>query len=144
MSKNIQKIWVLGMVLSSAALFSQIKEEKLILDRKREPEVRKIEKKKTSVETIKNYPPEEKSQNPVNYNLTNVPAASDFATSTIEGEDISPKLGSDYQDNYLQFGMGNFGKVLFDGNVSYILESKTEVGADAHVLSTSGLKGDYP
>lgn len=143
MNKKVQIISLLCLGISQVA-FSQIKEEKLILDRKREPEVRKIEKKKTSVETIKNYPPEEKSQNPVNYNLTNVPAASDFATSTIEGEDISPKLGSDYQDNYLQFGMGNFGKVLFDGNVSYILESKTEVGADAHVLSTSGLKGDYP
>src|SRR5690606_11960062 len=68
----------------------------------------------------------------------------DFTTSTIEGEDISPKLGVDYQRNYLQFGMGNYGKVLFDGNVSYVMENKTEVGADAHVLSTSGLKNDYP
>ena len=143
MNKKVQIISLLFLGISQVA-FSQIKEEKLILDRKREPEVRKIEKKKTSVETIKNYPPEEKAQNPVTYNLTNVPAASDFTTSTIEGEDISPKLGSDYQDNYLQFGMGNFGKVLFDGNVSYLLESKTEVGADAHVLSTSGLKEDYP
>ena len=143
MKKRVQIISLLFLGISQIA-FSQIKEEKLILDRKREPEVKKIEKKKTSVETIKNYPPEEKSQNPVNYDLTNVPAVSDFTTSTIEGEDISPKLGVDYQRNYLQFGMGNYGKVLFDGNVSYVMENKTEVGADAHVLSTSGLKNDYP
>src|SRR5690606_24495259 len=87
--------------------------------------------------------PEEKAQNPVTYDLTNVPAVSDFTTSTIQGEDISPQLGVDYHRNYLQFGMGNYGKVLFDGNVSYVLENKTEVGADAHVLSTHGLKDEY-
>ncbi len=130
------------MLISSASVFSQIKEEKLILDRKREPEVKNIEKKKTSVESVKNYPPEEKSQQPVNYDITNVPAVSDFKTSAIQGEDISPKLGKDYHRNYAQFGMGNYGKVLFDGNFSYILENKTEVGADAHVIRTSGLK-DY-
>ena len=58
-------------MVSSTAVFSQIKEEKLILDRKREPEVKKIEKKKTSIETIKNYPPQNKkiedSLNPVSY-----------------------------------------------------------------------------
>ena len=42
------------MLVSSTAVFSQIKEEKLILDRKREPEVKKIEKKKTSVVAEKN------------------------------------------------------------------------------------------
>ena len=143
MNRNIQKIFFLGIMVSSLSAFSQIKEERLILDKKREPEVKKIEKKKTSVETIKNYPPEEKSQNPVSYDITNVPAVSDFRTSTIEGEDISPKLGKDYQSNYVQFGMGNYGKVLFDGNVSYTLENKTEIGADAHVVRTSGLKNQY-
>ncbi|WP_185140082.1 TonB-dependent receptor [Chryseobacterium lacus] len=144
MSKNIQKIWVLGMVLSSAALFSQIKEEKLILDKKREPEVKKIEKKKTSVETIKNYPPEEKSQNPVQYQITNVPALSDFQTSTIQGEDITPKIEADQYQNYARFGMGNYGKVLLDGYATYQLNPQTEIGLDAHVLSTHGLKNEYP
>lgn len=128
------------------SLFSQIKEERLILDRKREPEIKKIEKKKTSVETIKNYPPQSKKiEDSLNlkYDITNVPAVSDFKTSTIQGEDISPKLGKDAQNNYLQFGMGNYGKVLLDGNISYLLQNKTEVGADAHVLRTSGLKDDY-
>ena len=55
MNKNIK---ILSLVLVGIAQFSlaQIKEERLILDRKREPEVKKIEKKKTSVETEKNYP----------------------------------------------------------------------------------------
>lgn len=123
--------------------FSQIKEEKLVLNKKREPEVKKIEKKKTSVETIKNYPPEEKSQNPVKYSITDVPAVSDFKTSTIQGEDVAPKFDGTAQNNYVQFGMGNYGKILLDGNVSKTLENKFEVGADVHLLSTSGLKKDY-
>ena len=61
MNKNIK---ILSLVLVGISQFSlaQIKEERLILDRKREPEVKKIEKKKTSVETEKNYPPKEKEQ----------------------------------------------------------------------------------
>ena len=143
MKKNFQKIIGLGLLLISTAAFSQIKEERLILDKKREPEVKKIEKKKTSVETIKNYPPEEKSQNPVQYDIQNVPAVSDFETSTIQGEDVSPKMGSEYHKNYVRFGMGNYSQILGDANVSYLLENKTEVGIDAHVLSNHGLKEDY-
>ena len=123
--------------------FSQIKEEKLILDKKREPEVKKIEKKKTSVETIKNYPPEEKSQNPVKYIITDVPAVSDFKTSTIQGEDVAPKFEGSSQNNYFQIGGGNYGRFLMDGNISKTLENKLEVGADVHFLSTSGLKKEY-
>lgn len=137
------RIFSIGLLVFSTAVFSQIKEEKLILDRKREPEVKKIEKKKTSVEKEKNYPPEAKSQNPVTYEITNVPAVSDFRTSTIQGEDISPKFDADYQNNYFQIGMGNYGKILADGNISATLENKMEVGADLHFLSTSGLKNDY-
>ncbi len=143
MNLKIQNIFLLGMLVSSTAVFSQIKEEKLILDRKREPEVKKIEKKKTSVEAEKNYPPEAKSENPVEYNITDVPAASDFKTSVIQGEDISPKFDADYQNNYFQIGMGNFGKILADGNISTTLENDIQVGADLHFLSTSGLKKEY-
>ncbi|WP_313002209.1 TonB-dependent receptor [Chryseobacterium gleum] len=142
MNKKIQILSILFLGVSSVA-FSQIKEEKLVLNKKREPEVKKIEKKKTSVETIKNYPPEEKSQNPVKYTITDVPAVSDFKTSTIQGEDVAPKFDGTAQNNYFQFGMGNYGKVLVDGNVSKTLENKLEVGADVHVLSTNGLKKDY-
>ena len=133
-------------MVSSTAVFSQIKEEKLILDRKREPEVKKIEKKKTSIETIKNYPPQNKKiEDSLNlkYNITDVPAASDFKTSTIQGEDISPKFDANYQNNYFQLGMGNYGKILADGNMSTKLENNMEVGGDVHFLSTSGLKKDY-
>jgi hypothetical protein len=51
MNKNIK----ISLVLVGISQFSlaQIKEERLIFDRKREPEVKKIEKKKTSVETEK-------------------------------------------------------------------------------------------
>lgn len=137
------RIFSSALLVFSTAVFSQIKEEKLILDRKREPEVKKIEKKKTSIEKEKNYPPEAKSQNPVTYDITNVPAVSDFKTSAIQGEDISPKFDADYQNNYFQIGMGNYGKILADGNISTTLENKMEVGADLHFLSTSGLKRDY-
>ena len=133
-------------MVSSTAVFSQIKEEKLILDRKREPEVKKIEKKKTSIETIKNYPPQTKKiEDSLNlkYNITDVPAASDFKTSTIQGEDISPKFDANYQNNYFQLGMGNYGKILADGNISTKLENNIQVGGDVHFLSTSGLKKDY-
>ena len=142
MNSTIKILPFLFLGISQVA-FSQIKEEKLILDKKREPEVKKIEKKKTSIEKEKNYPPEEKSQVPVNYDITNVPAASDFKTSTIQGEDISPKFDAEYQNNYFQLGMGNYGKILADGNISTTLENKMEVGADLHYLSTSGLKKEY-
>lgn len=142
MNKKIQILSILFLGVSSVA-FSQIKEEKLILNKKREPEVKKIEKKKTSIETVKNYPPEEKSANPVQYNITDVPAVSDFKTSTIQGEDVTPKFDGTAQNNYFQIGMGNFGKILADGNISTTLENKLEVGADVHVLSTNGLKKIY-
>lgn len=143
MNKNIK---ILSLVLVGISQFSlaQIKEERLILDRKREPEVKKIEKKKTSVETEKNYPPKEKSQEPVEYKITNVPAVSDFKTSTIQGEDISPKFNNDSQRNYFQAGFGNYSKFLADANISYEIDDKTEVGVDVHGLSTNGLKKEFP
>jgi len=97
MNKRIQLLSIIFLGFSSVA-FSQIKEEKLILNKKREPEVKKIEKKKTSVETIKNYPPEEKSQNPVQYKITDVPAVSDFKTSTTQGQDVTPKFEGSAQN----------------------------------------------
>lgn len=142
MNKKIQILSILFLGVSQIA-FSQIKEERLILNKKREPEVKKIEKKKTSIETIKNYPPEEKSQNPVQYRITDVPAVSDFKTSTIQGQDVTPKFEGSAQNNYLQFGMGNFGKILGDANISKTLDNKFEVGADVHFLSTLGLKREY-
>lgn len=143
MKRSIQHIFILGFLFSSTAVFSQIKDEKLILDRKREPEVKKIEKKKTSIEAEKNYPPEEKSSNPPTYNITNVPASSDFKTSLIQGEDISPKFEAENQNNYFQIGMGNYGKILADGTISTKLENGMEVGGDVHYLSTNGLKNVY-
>ncbi|MDN5424183.1 MAG: TonB-dependent receptor, partial [Chryseobacterium sp.] len=89
------------------------------------------------------YPPEEKSQNPVKYTITDVPAVSDFKTSTIQGQDVTPKFDGTAQNNYVQFGMGNFGKILSDANISKTLDNKLEVGADFHFLSTLGLKKEY-
>ena len=145
MKKNEQNIKILSLVLVGISQFSlaQIKEERLILDRKREPEVKKIEKKKTSVETEKNYPPKEKEQEKVEYKITNVPAVSDFKTSTIQGEDISPKFNNDSQRNYFQAGFGNYSKFLADANISYEIDDKTEVGVDLHGLSTNGLTKDF-
>src|SRR5690606_37183266 len=140
-------IFSLLMIGFSQSAFAQIKEEQLILDRQREPEIKKIEKKKTSVEAEKNYPPREKKiEDSLNlrYTVTDVPAASDFKTSTIQGEDISPKFEAENLNNYFQLGMGNFGRILADGNIGTKLENEIEVGADFHVLSTSGLKKEYP
>ena len=126
--------------------YSQIKEEQLILNRKREPEVKKIEKKKTSVVQEKNYPPDNKKKEDslnLKYTIVDVPPVSDFKTTEIQGEDISPKFNNDYQSNYFRLGYGNYGKFLADANVSGKLQDNVEVGADVHYLSTSGLKKDY-
>lgn len=146
MNKKLHILSVLFVGISQLG-FSQIKEEKLILDRKREPEVRKIEKKQTSVETVKNYPTKEKRiQDSLNlkYDITDVPAVSDFKTSTIQGQDMAPDFRGTYQDNYIRFGMGNYGKILGDATVSHRFDEKLQAGADFHYLSTTGLKSDYP
>jgi hypothetical protein len=57
---------------------------------------------------------------------------------------VTPKFEGSAQNNYIQFGMGNYGKILGDANISKTLENKIEVGADVHFLSTQGLKKEYP
>lgn len=146
MNKKLHILSVLFLGISQLG-FSQIKEEKLILDRKREPEVRNIQKKQTSVETVKNYPPKEKRiQDSLNlkYNITDVPAVSDFKTSTIQGQDMAPDFRNTYQDNYIRFGMGNYGKILGDATVTHMFDEKLQAGVDFHYLSTTGLKSEYP
>jgi len=143
MNNYTHKLILLGLFLSSVSVFSQIQEERLVLEKKREPEVKKIEKKKTSVETIKNYPPEEKSAVELKYTITNVPASSDFQTSTIAGSDIAPDFQSEKQDNYFRLGYGNYSKFLADAALSTRIEENLEVGADLHFLSTKGLTKEY-
>ena len=143
--KYIAVLAFLG-TIGISELGAQIKEEQLILNRKREPEVKKIEKKKTSVGQEKNYPPDNKKKEDslnLKYTIVDVPPVSDFKTTEIQGEDISPKFNNDYQSNYFRFGYGNYGKFLADANVSGKLQENVEVGADVHYLSTSGLKKDY-
>ncbi|NAW50273.1 TonB-dependent receptor [Elizabethkingia argentiflava] len=143
MKKQIQYITIIGILGWGGVsnVHAQIKEEKLILNRNREPEVKKIEKKKTSIAAEKNYPP--KGKDSLRYKITNIPIVSDFKTSTIAGEDISPQFKADSHRNYFQIGYGNYGKFLFDGNVSGQLKPNLEVGADVHHIDTSGLKKDY-
>jgi len=143
--KYIAVLAVLG-TFGISEIGAQIKEEQLILNRKREPEVKKIEKKKTSVVQEKNYPPDNKKKEDslnLKYTIVDVPPVSDFKTTEIQGEDISPKFNNDYQSNYFRLGYGNYGKFLADANVSGKLQDNVEVGADVHYLSTSGLKKDY-
>ncbi|WP_312082408.1 TonB-dependent receptor [Epilithonimonas hominis] len=143
--KYIAVLAFLGTV-GISELGAQIKEEQLILNRKREPEVKKIEKKKTSVVQEKNYPPDNKKKEDslnLKYDIVNVPPVSDFKTTEIQGEDISPKFSNDYQSNYFRLGYGNYGKFLADANVSGKIQENVEVGADVHYLSTSGLKKKY-
>lgn len=127
----------------SGISMAQIKEEKLILDRKRVPEVKRIEKKKTSVPSEKNYPPEEKSNEVIDYQIQDVPVLSDFQPSTIQGEDVSPKLGIQYQRNYFRLGYGNYNQFLADGSISGNIQDNLEVGADVHYTSNEGLKNEY-
>ncbi|WP_312761290.1 TonB-dependent receptor [Epilithonimonas sp.] len=143
--KYIAVLAFLGTV-GISELGAQIKEEQLILNRKREPEVKKIEKKKTSVVQEKNYPPDSKKKEDslhLKYDIVNVPPVSDFKTTEIQGEDISPKFSNDYQSNYFRLGYGNYGKFLADANVSGKIQDNVEIGADVHYLSTSGLKKEY-
>lgn len=143
MNRIIQLIILLG--ISQLAL-AQIKEERLILNKKREPEVRKIEKKHTSVSMDKNYPPKEKRiQDSLNlrYEITDIPMVSDFQPSAIEGTDITPRFENFYQKNYFRVGLGNYGKILANANISGKINEKMEVGTDVDFLSTSGLKNDY-
>ena len=143
--KYIAVLAFLGTV-GISELGAQIKEEQLILNRKREQEVKKIEKKKTSVVQEKNYPPDNKKKEDslnLKYDIVNVPPVSDFKTTEIQGEDISPKFSNDYQSNYFRLGYGNYGKFLADANISGKIQDNVEIGADAHYLSTSGLKKDY-
>lgn len=136
---------LLAFILLSLSTISmaQIKEEKLILDRKRVPEVKRIEKKKTSVPSEKNYPPEEKSNEVIDYQIQDVPVLSDFQPSTIQGEDVSPKLGNQYQRNYFRLGYGNYNQFLADGSISGNIQDNLEVGADVHYTSNEGLKNEY-
>lgn len=143
--KYIAVLAFLGTV-GISELGAQIKEEQLILAKKREPEVKKIEKKKTSVVQEKNYPPDNKKKEDslnLKYDIVNVPPVSDFKTTEIQSEDISPKFSNDYQSNYFRLGYGNYGKFLADANISGKIQDNVEIGADAHYLSTSGLKKDY-
>lgn len=143
MNKKIQLIILMGI---APFAFSQIKEERLVLSKKREPEVKKIVKKHTSVNTDKNYPPKEKKiEDSLNlrYQITDVPAVSDFKTSAIQGADITPKFDNFYLRNFFRAGLGNYGKVLVNANISGKIDEKSEVGADVDFLSTTGLKKDY-
>lgn len=135
------------LLLISQIGYSQIKEEKLILNRKREPETKKIEKKQTSISIEKNYPTRSKKIEDsldLNYQITNIPAFSDFKPSQIQGVDVNPKFDGGYHNNYARAGYGNYGKVLFDGNYSQYLQKNTAVGIDAHFLRTNGLKKIFP
>lgn len=144
MKKALPTYLSLATFLIMGYSYGQIGEERLILDKQREPEVNKIDKKKTSVERIKNYPPEEKNAVPIEYQIENVPAISDFKTSLIQGRDITPTIKQDYKNNYFRIGYGNYARILADGNLSAALDEKTDVGLDMHFLSTDGLKKLYP
>ncbi|SDE48198.1 TonB-dependent receptor [Riemerella columbipharyngis] len=140
---NPLRIIIIFLAGGTSLAFSQIKEERLILNKKREPEVKRIEKKKTSVVVEKNFPPEEKSNETLKYQIVNRPPVPDFKPSTIQGTDVSPDFSENYQKNYFRIGYGNYNKILTDGAISGILNDKVELGAVVHYLSTSGLKKDY-
>lgn len=143
MNRTIQFIILLGLYQLA---FAQIKEEQLILNKKREPEVRKIEKRRSSVDIDKNYPPKEKRiQDSLNfrYEITDIPVVSNFKPSTIEGVDVTPNFDNFYKKNYFRVGLGNYGKVLANANISGKINEKMEVGTDLDFISTSGLKNDY-
>ena len=64
-----------------------------------------------SVETEKNYPPKEKSQEPVEYKITNVPMVSDFKTSTITTNgDVNIDTPEDYTEAF--YSIANYGGTI--------------------------------
>lgn len=138
------KIIGLGLTLFSLVAYGQIKEETLVIQRAKHPTLKKVQKKKTSVPKVKNYPPEEKSAEKIEYTITNIPLLSDFKTSLIQGEDLSPNQAGEHFDNYVRFGIGNYGKILGDAGFTAKLGENTDLNAAVHINSTSGLKKIYP
>jgi len=120
--------------------FAQIKGEKLMLKRTQEPEVKRIEKKRTSAYTKRPTRPKES----VEYKITNLPLLLDYKPSEIEAKDISPKFNDGYSKDYFQLGYGTYENFLTDGNISGKMLEDVELGVDVHHISTSGLKEEYP
>jgi len=141
-TKYILKVTLLGVftfISVNNICNSQIKGEKLVLKRSQEPEVKRIEKKKTSAYHKKPIRPKEE----IEYKITNLPLLSDYKPSEIEAKDISPEFNVDYKRRYFQVGYGNYSKFLADGNISEKISESVELGVDLHHISTSGLKDVY-
>ncbi|MDL1913281.1 MAG: TonB-dependent receptor [Bergeyella sp.] len=137
------KLFILFFSAFFTFIFSQIVEERLILEKKREPEVKKIEKKQSIIDagTGKRI---KKDSAHLKYTVVDIPVSSDFEASTIKGADISPSFKEDYKRNYFGMGYGNYNQLLVDGNVSSAIDQTWEIGANLHHKSTSGLKELYP
>jgi len=131
---------ILSVVYTNNIYFAQIKGEKLVLKRTQEPEVKRIEKKRTSAYSKRPIRPKES----VEYKITNLPLLLDYKPSDIEAKDISPKFNTDHNKGYFQLGYGTYDKFLTDGNISGKISEEVELGADVHHISTSGLKEEYP
>ena len=138
------KIIGIGLTLFSLAAYGQIKEETLLIQRAKHPTLKKVQKTKKTIPPLKNYPPEEKSAEKIEYTITNIPLLSDFKTTLIQGEDLSPNQPGEHFDNYVRFGIGNYGKILGDAGFTAKLGANTDLNAAVHVNSTSGLKKIYP
>ena len=78
------------------------------------------------------------------YKITNVLMVSDFKTSTIEGEDISPKFNNDSQRNYFQAGFGNYSKFLADGNILYEINKDTRSWRRCSRTFNQRFEKDFP
>ena len=119
-------------------LSAQIQEETLILQGRKIVEVKKVEKKTPPPAPLPDFPPKEKADTPMNYDITDIPAVSDFRTSQITQEDVSPKFVRSFRNNYLRVAGGNYGALLADGNVTFSVNKSTEIGADVHFYNTVG------
>lgn len=137
------KTLLLSLSCSSIAVLGQIGEERLILQRKKISNIQRVEKKKTSIPILKNYPPEEKNAEKIDYTITNIPLVSDFKTSHIEGKDMSIQLVPEKYNNYARIGAGNYGKILADASFNASLSDTFELITNAHFNHTEGLTKDY-
>lgn len=131
--------------LSVASLaFSQIKEETLILNRRKTPNVQAIQKPiAAATPELKNFPPKPKESDSVRYEITDIPQYSEFKPTPIGAADLPPVIPQEKFDNFVRFGMGNYGKILGDAGFGRTFTADTDATLNLHFDQNTGLPKLY-
>lgn len=135
----------LAAALSVASLaFSQIKEETLILNRRKTPNVQAIQKPvAAATPELKNFPPKPKESDSVRYEITDIPQYSEFKPSPIGAADLPPVIPQERFDNFVRLGMGNYGKILGDAGFGRNFTADTDATLNLHFDRNIGLPKYY-